>query len=87
MKKTTMSFQLRLYIYILVITMFVFGSIVALFATYNHKQEEEQAALYTFALQNATVLNLEDELEWMESSVELTIRQVLSIPRRARQGA
>ena len=80
MKKTTMSFQLRLYIYILVITMFVFGSIVALFATYNHKQEEEQAALYTFALQNATVLNLEDELEWMESSVELTIRQVLSIP-------
>lgn len=80
MKKITLSFQSRLYVYILLVVILIFGSIAIVYHTFSQSREEEQAALYTFALQNTTIQNLEDELEWMESSVELTIKQVICTP-------
>ena len=87
MKKVDLSFQSRLYLYILLVVILIFGSIAIVFQSYSKLREEEQAALYTFALQNTTIQNLEDELEWMESSVELTIKQVMSTPVENHQKA
>lgn len=81
MKKFVMSFQQRLYLYILLLTVLIFGSIAVVYSSYSHSREEEQAKLYTFALQNTTIQNLEDELEWMESTVELTIKRAVADPR------
>ncbi len=82
MKKVKMSFQLRLYLYILLLTVAIFGSIALAFDNYSHRREETQASLYTFALQNAIILNLQDELDWMETTVELTVRHVLASPHK-----
>ncbi len=81
MKKNSMSFQQRLYLYILLLTILIFGSIAGAYSSYSHIQEEQQATLYTFALQNTTIQNLEDELEWMESTVELTIKRAMAEPQ------
>ncbi len=77
MKKNKMSFQTKLYLYILLLTVFMFGSIAVVFNRYNRIHDEELGALYTFALQNATLQNIEDELEWMETTVEFTVRYVM----------
>ena len=81
MKKFVMSFQQRLYLYILLLTVLIFGSIAVVYSSYSHSREEEQATLYTFALQNTTIQNLVDELEWMESTVELTIKRAVADPQ------
>ncbi len=80
MKKPRKSFQTRLYLSILLLTVLIFGCIAIVFGSYGRQQEETQAALYTFALQNATIQNMDDELEWMESTVEMTISQQLTNP-------
>ncbi len=80
MKKITMSFQKRLYLYILLLTVFIFGSIALVFDKYSRNREERTGALYTFALQNATLENIEGELEWLESTVDITVKQVMTIP-------
>ena len=87
MRKIKMSFQLRLYLYILFLIVIIFGSIAVVFDNYSCRREESQASLYTFALQNTTILNLEDELEWMESTVEITVRHVLASPEGERENA
>ncbi len=78
MKKNTMSFQKRLYLYLVLLTGCIFGGIALVLNSYGHKLEEKQGELYAFALQNATLQNIDDELEWMESTVELTVKQVMS---------
>ena len=80
MKKIRLSFQIRLYLYILFLTVVIFGCIAIAFGSYSRQQEETQASLYSFALQNATIQNMDDELEWMESAVEMTIGKHMSNP-------
>ncbi len=80
MKKIRMSFMVRLHLYILVLTVVIFGCIAIAFGSYNRQQEEKQASLYTFALQNATIQNIDDELVRMESAVEMTISKHMSNP-------
>ena len=63
----------------LLLTVLIFGSIAVVFDSYSRKHEERQGALYTFALQNATLQNVEDELEWMESTVALTVKHVMDV--------
>ncbi len=81
MKKNRLSFQTRLYLYILFLTIVIFGCIAIAFGSYSRQQEESQASLYTFALQNATIQNMDDELVWMESVVEMTIVKHMSSPK------
>lgn len=61
------------------LTMLIFGSIAVVLCSYSTKHEERQGALYSFALQNATLQNVEDELEWMESTVALTVKHVMDV--------
>ncbi len=77
MKKNNMPFQTKLYLYMLLLTVCIFGAIAVALDRYSRNREERQGSLYTFALQNATLQNVEDELEWMESTVELTVRHVM----------
>ncbi len=81
MKKNRMSFQTRLYLYILFLTVVIFGCIAIAFGSYSRQQEETQVSLYTFALQNAIIQNMDDELEAMESAVEMTIAQHMINPQ------
>ncbi len=80
MKKNIMSFQQRLYLYILLLIALVFGSIAVAYSSYSHVREEEQATLYSFALQSATIQNMEDEMMWLESTVEFTIKRAMADP-------
>lgn len=84
MKKLQLSFQLRLYLNILLWTVLIFGSIAIVFGSFIRKHEEEQATQYTFALQNTTIQNLKDDMEWLEQTVELTIKRVMANPSEDR---
>ena len=84
MKKPQLSFQLRLYLNILFWIILIFGSIAVVFSSFIHQQEEEQATQYSFALQNSTSQNFEDEMEWMEQTVELTVKRVMANPSEDR---
>lgn len=80
MRKVYMSFQLRLYLYVLSITVLIFGCIAVVFDSYCRQREEEQAVLYTFALQRDLLQKLDDELISVESSVDLTAKQMMTTP-------
>ena len=80
MKKVYISFSLRLYLYVLFITVVIFGCIAVVFYSYCRQREEKQAVLYTFALQGNLLQKLNDELVSIESAVDLTAKQMQNTP-------
>ena len=74
MRKVHPSFPQRLYLYVLSITVLIFGCIAVVFDSYCRQREEKQAILYTFALQGDLLQKLENELVSVESAVDLTAK-------------
>ncbi len=85
MKKIRLSFQLRLYLYILLFILVIFGSIAVVFFFYGRKVEEKNAILYTQAQQNIKLQKLEDELSTVEISVRSVIEQQKLFPKRKKR--
>ena len=80
MRKVHPSFPQRLYLYVLSITVLIFGCIAVVFDSYCRQREEKQAILYTFALQGDLLQKLENELVSVESAVDLTAKQMMNTP-------
>ncbi len=67
----------RLYIYILTLTIVIFGSIAIVFHTYSRQREERQAVRYTTVLMENLLQGIEEDLSEVENVVALTRSNVV----------
>ncbi|MGN0236596.1 MAG: SpoIIE family protein phosphatase [Lepagella sp.] len=67
----------RLYIYILTLTIVIFGSIALVFHTYSRQREERQAVRYTTVLMENLLQGIEQDLSEVENVVALTRSNVV----------
>lgn len=76
MKKVFHSFSARLTFYILTLVFVIFGCIAVVFLSYAKEKEQEQAMLYTSALQRNFIQKIDSELSDVETAIKVAAGEV-----------